>query len=485
MIIEDESIIAKDIECILKNYGYKIAGPYSRAEDAINVLDNIHPHLILMDVVLKGEIDGIDAARIIKEKISVPIIFLTAYADDLTISRIKNSEPYGYFLKPFEEKELFSWIETTLHKFKKEEELKKNEKWLKSILIGYDKAIIALDEKGSIKLFNRESQMLTGYNDDEITGTYLGDVIKISSENINDKTSLIDFLNGAKEQTFKNNKSYIISKDNIRIPISYSISPIIQDKIVTGCYIILNKRQNKNEAENIIKELNNKLEDSKREIKQLAYVSSHDLQEPLRMVASYVQLLQKRYQGKIDSDADEFISFAVEGVNRMKALLNDLLIYSRLNTVPPVFSPIDCNVLAQQAINLIKIDFPGKVFEVNYNLLPVINADSSQIRQLFMHILSNAVKFNDKEIPVVDISYKSGENFHEFKISDNGIGMDSEYYSKIFEVFHRLHNYNEYPGTGIGLAICKKIAENHNGCIRVESTTGKGSTFYIKISYYG
>jgi len=484
MVIEDESIIARDIESILKNYGYNVAGPYSKAEDAILALNHVQPDLILMDIVLKGDIDGIEAAIIIKEKISVPIIYLTAYADDITIGRIKNTDPYGYFLKPFEEKELHSWIETTLYKFNKEEKLKKNEKWLKSVIRSFDKAVITVNEAGVIKTVNNNAEKLTGFKEDEISGKHFDNSIKIFKENKNTGEYLSEGIIKTGVPVTDNNRS-LLFRNKIKIPISYVISPVVQDECTIGYIITITEKDSGNTDKELIRELNEKLEISKKEIKQLAYVASHDLQEPLRMIASYVQLLQKRYKGKIDDGADEFISFAVEGVNRMKTLLNDLLVYSRLNTVPAVFEITDFSVIVKQAIKSIQNEFPGKHFVVNYSALPTLKADSSQMRQLFHNLLSNAVKFNDKDKAAIDISYKNENGSYEFKISDNGIGMDSEYYTRIFEVFQRLHHYNEYPGTGIGLAICKKIAENHNGSIRVESIPNKGSIFYIKFSNNG
>lgn len=479
MIIEDESIIARDIECILKNNNFNIAGPYSRAEDAIDVLDKIHPDLILMDVVLKGDIDGIDAAEIIRKKISIPIIYLAAYADDTTLNRIKGTGLNGYFLKPFEEKELCSWIDATILKSRKEQELHQNQNWLIALINSIDNAVIATDENGYIKTINTKAEMLTGYSNDKMYGEKIIDYLKIQGNN---KNYTFGTLRSVAEKAENRYSFYLKRSDNKRISVSYNVSPVIQNGNTNGYLSTITEKNGKNNVTETIKELSKELNKAKDELKQLAYVASHDLQEPLRMIASYVQLIQKRYKGKIDTDADEFISFAVEGVNRMKALLNDLLVYSRLNTVSVVFTTVDVNAVVQQAIKSINKDFLHKKFEIKYDSLPIINADSSQIKQMFYNILSNAVKFNNKDVAKVNISYNYSNNYHEFKISDNGIGMESEYYSRIFGVFQRLHNYNEYPGTGIGLATCKKIAENHNGRIRVESVTGKGSSFFIKIS---
>ncbi len=477
MIIEDESIIAKDIENILRSYGYNVAGPYSRAEEAIKSVNEIKPDLILMDVVLRGEMDGVEAASIIKKQISVPIIYLTAYADDNTINRIKNTEPYGYFLKPFEEKELYTWIETTLHKFKAEQSLKKNALWIKSILKCYDQPIIATNENGEIQFINNMANTILGFDEENINGKKLNDVLNVYDEqNTVELYSLNDIL--LKQTTInKHNHSYIIDKDKRKRNITYSIYPIDIEDLSSGFIFTFNLNNNNNENTEPDHNLDGKLAESKKELEQFAYITSHDLQEPLRMIASYVQLLQRRYRGKLDQDADEFISFAVEGVTRMKSLLNDLLAYSRINTKSSPIANVDINQVIIEIKTKIGKIFDSNTYDISHESLPQLNGSESQIKELFYNLLINAIKFNDKVKAKIIIGYASEQDYHLFSIRDNGIGIEKEYANKIFEVFQRLHTHDEYPGTGIGLAICKKIIENHGGRIWIESEPGVGSTF--------
>lgn len=477
MIIEDESIIAKDIENILKCYGYNVAGPYSRAEEAIKSVSEIKPDLILMDVVLKGEMDGVEAAGIIKKQISVPIIYLTAYADDNTIARIKNTEPYGYFLKPFEEKELYTWIETTLYKFKAEQSLKKNALWIKSILKCYDQPIIATNENGEIQFINNVANTILGINEENINGKKLNEVLNIYDDQGTAALNSLNDILQKQSSVNKQNHSYIIDKDKNKRNITYSIYPIDIEDLSSGFIFTFNLNNNIKEKTEPGYHLSEKLAESKKELEQFAYIASHDLQEPLRMIASYVQLLQRRYQGKLDQDADEFISFTVEGVTRMKSLLNDLLAYSRINTKSSPFLNVDINKIIIEIKSKINKIFDSNTYDISNDNMPQLNASESQIKELFYNLLINAIKFNDKEKAEIKIGYTPEQDYHLFSIRDNGIGIEKEYANKIFEVFQRLHTHDEYPGTGIGLAICKKIIENHGGKIWIESEPGKGSTF--------
>jgi light-regulated signal transduction histidine kinase (bacteriophytochrome) len=191
--------------------------------------------------------------------------------------------------------------------------------------------------------------------------------------------------------------------------------------------------------------------------------------------------LQRRYKGKLDSDADEFISYAVDGTIRMQGLINDLLTYSRVGTHGRAFEPTECQTVVDRVLANLQMAVKESGAEVTYDPLPKLMADALQLQQLFQNLISNAIKFREKEVPRIHISAERNRNEWLFSVSDNGIGMDPESSQRIFKVFQRLHTRKEYPGTGIGLAICKKIVERHGGRIWVESEPGKGSTFYFTI----
>jgi PAS domain S-box-containing protein len=241
-------------------------------------------------------------------------------------------------------------------------------------------------------------------------------------------------------------------------------------------------------AERKLRAFTVELERSNRELEQFAYVASHDLQEPLRMVSSYVQLIAKRYAGKLDTDADEFIGFAVDGADRMHRMINDLLQYSRVNTRAKPFEPTDTEAVVNDALVNLQVAIEDTHAVITHDPLPTVLGDGSLLAQVFQNLIGNALKFRGDETPRVHISARrlptlqAGEDRGwVFSVRDHGIGIDPQYFDRIFRIFQRLHTRAEYSGTGIGLAICKKIVERHGGSIWVESEPGKGSTFYFTI----
>jgi len=220
---------------------------------------------------------------------------------------------------------------------------------------------------------------------------------------------------------------------------------------------------------------------SNEELQQFAYVASHDLQEPLRMVSSYTQLLARRYRGKLDKDADDFIGFAVDGVTRMQRLINDLLSYSRVGSRGRSFEPTDTDVVLGRALANLKLAIADNHASVTHDPLPRVKADERQLEQLFQNLVGNAIKYHGAEPPRVHVGANRNNGNWEFSIKDNGIGIDPQYNDRIFVIFQRLHSREEYEGTGIGLAVCKKIVERHGGRIWVQSEAGKGSDFRFTI----
>jgi PAS domain S-box-containing protein len=231
------------------------------------------------------------------------------------------------------------------------------------------------------------------------------------------------------------------------------------------------------EAEAALAAAHEELKRSNAELEQFAYVASHDLQEPLRMVSSYTQLVQRRYGDRLDGDAKEFMGFVVEGAARMKQLIEDLLAYSRVGTRGREFEPVALEAPLQKALTNLRRAIEEASAAVTWDALPTVMADESQLAQLFQNLVGNALKFRSASVPRIHVSSVERETEWEVTVADNGIGIEPQYYERIFMVFQRLHNKTEYPGTGIGLAICKKVVERHGGRLWVESKSGAGSTF--------
>ena len=229
--------------------------------------------------------------------------------------------------------------------------------------------------------------------------------------------------------------------------------------------------------ERVVQERTADLTSLNRELKLFASVASHDLQEPLRMVSSYTQLVMKRYGERLDGDAKEFMNFVVDGAARMKQLIEDLLAYSRVGTRGKEFKPVPVEQALKRAVTNLRAAIEESGAEITHDALPTVNADEVQLAQLFQNLIGNALKFRGPAKPHVHVSCLEKDDALEFHVGDNGIGIEPQYFERIFMLFQRLHTKGDYPGTGIGLAICKKVVERHGGRLWVESEPGKGSSF--------
>ena len=223
------------------------------------------------------------------------------------------------------------------------------------------------------------------------------------------------------------------------------------------------------------------LERSNKALQEFAYVASHDLQEPLRMVSSYLQLLERRYKSQLDDDADKFIGYAVDGAIRMKTLINDLLAYSRITTRGKPIEWTNCEQVLTEAIANLEVPIRENEAQITHGPLPNVMSDSGQLRQVFQNLIGNALKYRGEETPQIYVEAERNHNVWQFSVRDNGIGIDPQFAQRVFVIFQRLHTRDEYPGTGIGLAICKRIVERHGGTIWVESQIGQGATFSFTI----
>jgi signal transduction histidine kinase len=248
--------------------------------------------------------------------------------------------------------------------------------------------------------------------------------------------------------------------------------------------VMIERRQSEQELIRLSGELQRKADElarSNRDLEQFASVASHDLQEPLRAVAGCVQILQKQYEGQLDERANELIALTVDGVGRMQTLINDLLSYSRVSTRGKAFEAADCQAALDVALVNLKAAVQEASAVVSHDALPVVRADPTQLMQLLLNLLSNAIKFRSTAPPIIHVGAKRQNGHWVVSVKDNGIGIEPKYSERVFAVFQRLHTRTEYPGTGIGLAICKKIVERHGGRIWVDSEPGKGSTFSFTI----
>jgi PAS domain S-box-containing protein len=343
-------------------------------------------------------------------------------------------------------------------------------------------AMVVVNQGGEIVLLNVQAEKQFGYRRDELLGQKVTNIIPVGFA----ERLIADDLRSAEDalaQQIGTGIELIAQrKDGSEFPIEIMLSPLESGEgtLVTAAIRDISLR--KKDAEVLLGKVE-ELNRSNEELGQFAYIASHDLQEPLRMVASYTQLLSRRYKGKLDADADDFITFAVDGASRMQRLIQDLLAYSRIGTKGSVLRHASSEDALQQALVSLRGSIEGSGALVTHDPLPAVLADEMQLAQLFQNLVGNAIKYQKPGIPRVHISAASnGDRKWSFAVKDNGLGIDPQYFERIFGMFQRLHKREEFSGTGIGLAICKKIVERHGGNISVESSPGHGSTFKFALS---
>ncbi len=254
--------------------------------------------------------------------------------------------------------------------------------------------------------------------------------------------------------------------------------PVLDNQVL----MIIREITDRKQAEIALADKARDLERSNGELQQFAYIASHDLQEPLRTVQSYLQLLRRRYRDRLDQDADEFIEFAVEGAQRMRHLITDLLSFARVSSRARPFEPTGLDQVVDDVLRSLEVAIDERNAMITRDPLPVVNADRNQLLQLYQNLISNALKFNEDPEPRVHLGAEQAGSRWRLSVRDNGIGLKPEYADKVFEIFKRLYAKDEYEGTGIGLAICKKIVERHGGEIGVESSPDQGSTFWFTLA---
>ncbi len=434
LVVEDSRFQAKRLRDFLEKNGFRVKLALN-GKEGLSAARLERPALIISDIMMPV-MDGFEMCRLVKndkELKEVPVILLTSLSHTGDILRGLEAGADSYISKPCEGKMLLARIQTVVSS--------------------------PVSDDGDVS--KRKLQVILGRN------TYVMDA---------GRQQILQFLLSTYQDAIVQNRRLEKMRERL-VVLNEKLEKMVADRTAALRKEIAERKQ----AQAALAQQAEELARSNTELAQFAYVASHDLQEPLRMVGSYTQLLAKRYKGKLDADADEFINFAVDGVVRMKSLINDLLDYSRVGTRGKELTPTDCEELVGYALANLQSSIEECGAVVTHDPLPKVLADARQLGQLFQNLIGNTVKFRGEKPTTVHIGIKKAQTDWIFFVRDNGIGIDTEHIERIFDIFQRLHSRAEYPGTGIGLAICKKIVERHGGRIWVESQPAAGSTFYFTI----
>jgi PAS domain S-box-containing protein len=357
--------------------------------------------------------------------------------------------------------------------------LRRSKTRLQDIIDSTSDWIWEVDAKGAYTFCSGRIHSVLGYEPEEVLGRTPFDLMPPEeAERIGDVFG--EFT--SQKAPIVNLENWNLTKDGRRVCLLTNGVPIVDrkgrligyrgaDQDITGRKLLENQLRSKNDD----------LERSNAELEQFAFVASHDLQEPLRKVGSYMELVAERYRDQLDQDACEFIDYAVDGARRMKIMIDDLLKYSRVGTRGKTFAPVDMTKVMRDVLNDLELTIKENDAAVSYDSLPVVTADDSQLQQLLRNLIGNALKYRGSDPPKVHVFAERQEQAWRFCVADNGIGIERRFLDRVFQIFQRLHARGQYEGTGIGLAVCKKIIERHGGTIGVDSAPGQGSTFYFTI----
>jgi len=474
MVVEDESIISEDIKRTLIYLGYDVVATCPSGEKAIPTADELLPELILMDIKLEGDLDGIETAEKIYKKHRIPIIFLTSYSNDKTLEGAALSEPYGYVLKPFEERELHATIEMAFYKHKMQKKLRRKEKKYRDIFENAIEAIFVL-QGDYFQFFNNQMIEYTGYSEEDLKLKPFFEIIHPEDRIV----AISNYRRRIQHEEVPNYNSYrFIGKDS-EVKWMKVNSVVIDWEGETATLNFMSDETEQKLAEIKQRSLVDKLERVNAELKDFAYIVSHDLKAPLRAISSLANWISTDYADNFDEDGKEQMKLLISRVKRMHNLIVGILEYSRVGRIKEEIVEIDLEELVGEAIDIIsppeniKIEVEGK--------LPDIQFERTRIDQVFQNLISNAVKFNDKEEGKISISCTSQGKNWQFRVSDNGPGVEKRHFDRIFKIFQTLQPRDEFESTGVGLTLIKKIIEQYDGKIWIESVVGEGTTFLFTI----
>jgi PAS domain S-box-containing protein len=442
------------------------------------------PDLVLLDVNLP-DLDGFEVCRRLKADpatAAIPVLHVSgAKVGGLDKAQGLDGGADGYLTKPVEPDELVAHVKALLRIRQAEKALRASEARQRAVLESALDAIVAMDHEGKVVEFNPAAEQVFGYRRQDVLGRDLADLIIPVSWRAAHGRGLARYLAAGEGPMLgkrievaaarADGTEFLAELSIVRIPGS-------EPPLFTGFIRDISERK---EAEEALRRHADEIERSNRELEAFAYVASHDLQEPLRIVGSYCELLGRRYQGRLDAQADQWIGFACDAARRMQALIQDLLAYSRLGSRAKPPGPTDCSAVLDRAVANLRVAIAESGALVTRGPLPTLEADGSQLVQVFQNLLGNAIKFRGAEPPRVHVAARRDGDAWVFSVRDNGIGLKQEHAERIFQMFKRLHPRGKYPGTGIGLAVCKKVVGRHGGRIWVESEPGRGSVFFFTL----
>jgi len=505
LYLEDNKQDVVIAEAKLEDEGYVCHLTHVETQaDFVQALDKGGFDVILADYNLPS-FDGLSALAIAREKTpDLPFIFLSGVmGEEVAIETLRNGAT-DYVLKNRLSRlvpairRAMEEVEEHLERRRAERALEKLSRQNELILNSASEGIIGLDLNGNHTFVNSAAAQMLGYRVRDLIGKHSHAIWHHSKRDGSPYPEAeCPIYSVCKHGIIRRVKDEVFWKKNgTSFPVAYTCTPILEGVNLIGAVVtftVVTKRKREKEEEEsrrqlqhlaeLLEERTDELARSRTDMQQFAYAASHDLREPLCVIAGFVNLLKKRYKGRLDAKADEFIDLTTDGVERMQEMIKDLSEYSKAGMKGIKLKPVDFSLALDKAVLNLKTAIEESGAIITHDELPTVMADTSQITRLFQDLIGNAIKFHGKEALRVHISAERKDNEWVFSVRDNGIGIEPDARERIFLDFQRLHERGKHPGTGMGLAICKRIVEQHGGRIWVESELQKGSTFHFTIPY--
>lgn len=473
-IVEDEGIVADDIEQSLLSAGYRVIGVAASGEKAVEMVKADPPDLILMDIRLAGKMTGIEASKLIREENPLPIIYLTAHSDENTLQMAKETVPYGYLLKPFGQRELRASIETALYKSQTEKRIEESERWNRLIVQSSHSAFVSADIAGTISDWNPAAEKLFGWKREEAIGRKLAETL---------------IPEDLREKHYQGMERYLETRQGKILDQLLEMRALHRsgNEVPVELTIVETELKGSPHFFSFIQDITERksLEVEKRrseELENFAHITSHDLREPLRTISMFAHLLLEEVQNQVTVAQKEYISNIINGTKRMETLISDLLTYSILEVEDDLNTEeIEFDLIVKNAISNLESAIRASHAKIHFGNLPIVHGHVAQLTQLVQNLIGNSIKFKGLEPPEIYITAEKQAGDWVFSFKDNGIGFEQKYGEKIFGIFKKLHPKDKYAGSGMGLAICKKIIEFHGGRVWVRSSPMLGATFFFSL----
>lgn len=492
MIVEDDPLVADAIEINLESFGYEVIAKTDRAEEAIRMASEKEPDVILMDIMLAGEMDGIVAAQKIQDSLGIPIVFLTAFDDEQTLQRASITEPFGYILKPFSPRELNAILAMALYKSRSEKKLLESA-CSREVFSNLTDALVGLDRQHNILILNQSALQLFNVQEKSVINQDWSQLVKCVEPD--EQISLqkkIEQLDVKTVSTPLWSTSLQTSSKSV-LSVDISVCPVLKKNSLLYTVLIIRDvtERKKNELkikhyqehlEQLVKERTHELHCINQELDAYNYSVSHDLRSPLRAIDGFCRILNEDYATSFDEAGKNYLARIGAASLRMGQLIDDLLMLSRISMNDVVCEKVNLTHLSQELTRSLQERNPGRKFEFSIHPNMRVNADERLLRILLENLIGNAAKFTSQnKVAVIEIGEIRNNDQHCYFVHDNGVGFDMQYVDKIFRVFQRLHTTQQFEGSGVGLAISQRIVNKHHGEIWAESELDKGAWLYFTL----